>query len=197
MAGNKTTVKFVVSKNTNTQDVTIGNEELPNGPVIVPTAPIVTQTVQTKAPSNTPVATITPTGIPMATQKPGQQDNPIGSKDCVNHVWRISENPVLTYPSTCINNGKNTYTCLFCAATKTEAEEALGHDYREPAVKPEAQCNDMIYNTICSRCGCESSTKTYVVEGKGHTWGVNDGKYISGTGSCTEPKQYYKHCTVC
>ena len=61
------------------------------------------------------------------------------------HAWGEG---VETTPATCTEAGVKTYTCSKCGETKTEAVDALGHDY---------------VDGVCSRCGAAAPTLTEYV----------------------------------
>lgn len=78
------------------------------------------------------------------------------------HTWNDG---VVTTPATCTAAGVKTYTCTVCGATKTEAIEALGHDWNEPTVVYAANGNKGTKTYTCKRQGC-AGTKTEDIDWK-------------------------------
>ena len=78
------------------------------------------------------------------------------------HTWNTG---VVTTPATCTVAGVKTYTCTVCNATKTEAIEALGHDWNEPTVVYAANGNKGTKTYTCKHDGC-TETKTEDIDWK-------------------------------
>ena len=78
------------------------------------------------------------------------------------HTWNDG---VVTTPATCTVAGVKTYTCTVCNATKTEAIEALGHDWNEPTVVYAANGNKGTKTYTCKHDGC-TETKTEDIDWK-------------------------------
>ena len=77
-----------------------------------------------------------------------------------NHTWDDGE---VTTAATCTEAGVKTYTCTVCKATKTEAIEALGHDWNEPTVVYAANGNKGTKTYTCTVC---NATKTEDIDWK-------------------------------
>lgn len=94
--------------------------------------------------------------------------------------------------ATCTEAGVKTYTCTKCHDTKTEAIEALGHDYGEAKITTEPTCTkDGVKSYICKRCG---DVKTEVLPATGHTY--DEGK-ITKEPTETEEGMLVRTCTIC
>lgn len=78
------------------------------------------------------------------------------------HTWNEG---VVTKEPTCTEAGVKTYTCTVCKETKTEAIEALGHDWNEPTVVYAANGNNGTKTYTCKRQGC-AGTKTEDIDWK-------------------------------
>lgn len=78
------------------------------------------------------------------------------------HTWNDG---VVTKEPTCTEAGVKTYTCTVCKETKTEAIEALGHDWNEPTVVYAANGNKGTKTYTCKRQGC-AGTKTEDIDWK-------------------------------
>lgn len=70
--------------------------------------------------------------------------------DC-EHVWDKGTEQLAP---TCTEPGKILYTCTVCGETRTEAVEALGHDYRVETIAPTETEQGYDLHT-CARCGDE------------------------------------------
>ena len=103
------------------------------------------------------------------------------------HKWEtVSETP-----ATCTTAGSKTVTCSVCGQTKTEAIEALGHDYTKEVVA-EATCKaegKILYT--CTRCG---NLKAESIAKKDHT--PVDVEAVAPTCE-TEGVAAGKKCAVC
>ena len=80
------------------------------------------------------------------------------------HTWNDG---VITTEPTCTVAGVKTFTCTKCGETKTEAVEALGHDYQDVVTAPACETQGFTTHT-CSRCG-DHYVDTYV-DALGHAW---------------------------
>ena len=108
--------------------------------------------------------------------------------DALGHRW--NEGEVTTAP-TCTEAGVKTFTCTVCGETRTEAVDALGHDYQAVVTAP--TCTAQGYTThTCTRCD-DSYVDTYV-DALGHNW--NEGE-VTTAPSCTEAGVKTFTCTVC
>ncbi len=67
---------------------------------------------------------------------------------CCKHSWG---NGTTTKAPTCTEEGQKSYTCSKCSKAKTEAVEAMGHDYSSEITAP--TCTEQGYTTYtCARC---------------------------------------------
>ena len=123
-------------------------------------------------------------------ERTSYNDSPIVHKE---HVWNDGE---ISKDSTCTEAGEKIYTCKVCGETKTEAVEALGHDYSEEwTVDKEATCEEAGSKSHhCTRPGCDSKTDVTVIEALGHEWG--EGKETKAP-TCTEAGEKTYTCTRC
>ena len=89
------------------------------------------------------------------------------SVDCTNHEW--DEGKVTTKP-TCTTKGIKTYTCKNCKTTKTEEENALGHDYsKDWTIDKKATCTEEGSKSHhCTRC--DSKKDITSISKKVHEW---------------------------
>ena len=89
------------------------------------------------------------------------------SVDCTNHEW--DEGKVTTKP-TCTTKGIKTYTCKNCKTTKTEEENALGHDYsKDWTIDKKATCTEEGSKSHhCTRC--DSKKDITSISKKEHEW---------------------------
>lgn len=78
------------------------------------------------------------------------------------HTWNAG---VVTKEPACTEAGVKTYTCTTCGATKTEAIEALGHDWNETTVVYAANGNNGTKTYACRREGC-TATNTENIDWK-------------------------------
>ena len=82
----------------------------------------------------------------------------------VGHSWNEGE---VTKAPTCTEAGVRTYTCTECGQTRTEAIQALGHNYKATVTDP--TCIEKGYTEhICERCG-DSYIDSYT-DALGHDW---------------------------
>ncbi len=111
----------------------------------------------------------------------------------LGHEWGEGKE---TKAPTCTEAGEKTYTCTRCDKTKTEAIEALGHDYSDEwTVDKEATCEEAGSKSHhCTRPGCDSKTDVTVIEALGHEWG--EGKETKAP-TCTEAGKKTYTCTRC
>ena len=111
----------------------------------------------------------------------------------LGHEWSEGKE---TKAPTCTEAGEKTYTCTRCNATKTEAIEALGHEYSEEwTVDKEATCEEAGSKSHhCTRLGCDSKSEVTVIEALGHEWG--EGKETKSP-TCTEAGEKTYTCTRC
>jgi len=111
----------------------------------------------------------------------------------LGHEWSEGKE---TKAPTCTEAGEKTYTCTRCNATKTEAIEALGHEYSEEwTVDKEATCEEAGSKSHhCTRLGCDSKSEVTVIEALGHEWGK--GKETKAP-TCTEAGEKTYTCTRC
>ncbi len=111
----------------------------------------------------------------------------------LGHEWSEGKE---TKAPTCTEAGEKTYTCTRCNATKTEAIEALGHEYSEEwTVDKEATCEEAGSKSHhCTRLGCDSKSEVTVIEALGHEWGK--GKETKAP-TCTEAGKKTYTCTRC
>ena len=113
--------------------------------------------------------------------------------EALGHEWGEGKE---TKAPTCTEAGEKTYTCTRCEKTKTEAIEALGHDYSDEwTVDKEATCEEAGSKSHhCTRPGCDSKTDVTVIEALGHEWG--EGKETKAP-TCTEAGEKTYTCTRC
>ena len=111
----------------------------------------------------------------------------------LGHEWSEGKE---TKAPTCTEAGEKTYTCTRCNATKTEAIEALGHEYSEEwTVDKEATCEEAGSKSHhCTRLVCDSKSEVTVIEALGHEWGK--GKETKAP-TCTEAGEKTYTCTRC
>ena len=123
-------------------------------------------------------------------ERTSYNDSPLVHKE---HVWNDGE---ISKDSTCTEAGEKVYTCKVCGETKTEAVEALGHDYSEEwTVDKEATCEEAGSKSHhCTRPGCDSKSEVTVIEALGHEWG--EGKETKAP-TCTEAGEKTYTCTRC
>lgn len=88
------------------------------------------------------------------------------------HTWNEG---VVTKEPTCTEAGVKTYTCTVCGETKTEAIEALGHDWNEPTVVYAANGNNGTKTYTCKRQGC-AGTKTEDIDWKFYLSAISGNK---------------------
>ena len=100
------------------------------------------------------------------------------SLSCV-HSWNSG---VVTQNPSCTTNGKNTYTCIYCASTRNETIAATGHGYGEWT-----KLNDSQHQRVCSRNSSH-------VEKANHNW--NSG-VVTKAATCTSTGSRSFTCTVC
>jgi len=113
--------------------------------------------------------------------------------EALGHEWGEGKE---TKAPTCTEAGEKTYTCTRCEKTKTEAIEALGHDYSDEwTVDKEATCEEAGSKSHhCTRPGCDSKSEVTVIEALGHEWGK--GKETKAP-TCTEAGEKTYTCTRC
>ena len=123
-------------------------------------------------------------------ERTSYNDSPLVHKE---HVWNDGE---ISKDSTCTEAGEKVYTCKVCGETKTEAVEALGHDYSDEwTVDKEATCEEAGSKSHhCTRPGCDSKSEVTVIEALGHEWG--EGKETKAP-TCTEAGEKTYTCTRC
>ena len=123
-------------------------------------------------------------------ERTSYNDSPIVHKE---HVWNDGE---ISKDSTCTEAGEKVYTCKVCGETKTEAVEALGHDYSDEwTVDKEATCEEAGSKSHhCTRPGCDSKTDVTEIAALGHEWG--EGKETKAP-TCTEAGEKTYTCTRC
>ena len=123
-------------------------------------------------------------------ERTSYNDSPIVHKE---HVWNDGE---ISKDSTCTEAGEKVYTCKVCGETKTEAVEALGHDYSDEwTVDKEATCEEAGSKSHhCTRPGCDSKSEVTEIEALGHEWG--EGKETKAP-TCTEAGEKTYTCTRC
>ena len=111
----------------------------------------------------------------------------------LGHEWGEGKE---TKAPTCTKAGEKTYTCTRCEKTKTEAIEALGHDYSDEwTVDKEATCEEAGSKSHhCTRPGCDSKADVTVIEALGHEW--SEGKETKAP-TCTEAGEKTYTCTRC
>ena len=111
----------------------------------------------------------------------------------LGHEWDEGKE---TKAPTCTEAGEKTYTCTRCNATKTEAIEALGHEYSDEwTVDKEATCEEAGSKSHhCTRPGCDSKADVTVIEALGHEW--SEGKETKAP-TCTEAGEKTYTCTRC
>lgn len=91
--------------------------------------------------------------------------------ELAEHTW---DDGVITTDPTCTTAGEKTYTCAVCNGTKTEAVDALGHDFANGSWKTvkEATClEEGLQEKQCSRCDTLDENETQTIEPIGHDWG--------------------------
>ena len=139
-------------------------------------------------------------------------------KDDVNpHDW---DSGTITIAPTCTKEGKKTYTCTVCHATKTEPIDATGHswksDWTSDATHHWHECTNKncdvtdnagkkgyaehsggkatcTQNAVCEFCKAEYGEKLP----HDFTAETVDAKYLKSAATCTEKAVYYKSCAVC
>ncbi len=113
--------------------------------------------------------------------------------EALGHEWSEGKE---TKAPTCTEAGEKTYTCTRCNATKTEAIEALGHNYdTEWTVDKEATCEEAGSKSHhCTRLGCDSKSEVTEIAALGHEWG--EGKETKAP-TCTEAGEKTYTCTRC
>lgn len=83
--------------------------------------------------------------------------------DKAKHTW---DNGTITSEASCTAEGKKTYTCKVCAATKSETIEKVAHTWDEGAVVTAPNCTEKGKNKFtCSVC---SATEEKEVAALGH-----------------------------
>ena len=102
-------------------------------------------------------------------------------------IEALGHSYVLTRTSaTCTSNGFNIYTCSACKTLKTQAQEALGHEYEITTNIPPTDTEDGYITYTCNRCN-DSYTEVIPATGETHThtWGEwvynGDAKYVSAS----------------
>ena len=111
----------------------------------------------------------------------------------LGHEWGKGKE---TKAPTCTEAGEKTYTCTRCEKTKTEAIEALGHNYSDEwTVDKEATCEEAGSKSHhCTRPDCDSKTEVTEIAALGHEWG--EGKETKAP-TCTEAGEKTYTCTRC
>ena len=113
--------------------------------------------------------------------------------EALGHEWGEGKE---TKAPTCTEAGEKTYTCTRCEKTKTEAIEALGHNYSDEwTVDKEATCEEAGSKSHhCTRPDCDSKTEVTEIAALGHEWG--EGKETKAP-TCTEAGEKTYTCTRC
>ena len=88
-------------------------------------------------------------------------DPECGKTETVAHSW---DNGKETTAPTCTQDGVKTFTCFDCGATKTEAIEALGHDWSDWKDDGANATTDTHSHTCNRNCGVAA-------ESEPHSWG--------------------------
>lgn len=91
--------------------------------------------------------------------------NKCGEKRTISHDWDSGK---IDKKVTCTQDGTKSYTCNICGETKTENQEAYGHDY------------DNACDESCNNCG----EKREITHDYGSKW-------------FTSKEQHWKKCSVC
>ena len=115
--------------------------------------------------------------------------------DCLagNHTY--TGKFTVDYDATCVEDGQKSYKCEVCGNVKTEAIDALGHDWEDDYtidIKPTCTTEGQ-KSKHCSVCDAKDSTE--VIDALGHNWSAETTVDIKVT--CTTNGQESKKCTVC
>lgn len=112
--------------------------------------------------------------------------------ELAEHTW---DDGVITTDPTCTTAGEKTYTCAVCNGTKTEAVDALGHDYGEEwdEVTPATCTTAGEVTYTCAACG---GTKTETVKPLGHDFANGSWKTVKEA-TCLEEGLQEKQCSRC
>ena len=98
--------------------------------------------------------------VSYAADAPAEPEVP---SDC-EHEWEL----ISTTPATCTTAGEEHYECAACGESKTEAIDALGHNYGAATETVAPDCtNAGEQESTCSVCG---DVKTETVKALGHTY---------------------------
>ncbi len=109
---------------------------------------------------------------------------------CEEHSW--DEGAVTTEPG-CETEGVRTFTCTVCGETRTEAVEALGHDYVWTVTR-EAACEaDGEETEVCTH-DSGHTRDTRAIPAAGHAW--DEGAVTTEPGCETEGVRTFT-CPVC
>lgn len=112
-------------------------------------------------------------------------------------------NPIIYYPSGCVDEGEIELVCMECGVHRHDIIPANGHTAGTPVKENEAGTVDCTHGAsyenvvYCDVCGAELSRTRVDIPANGHTAG--DPVRENVTATCTEPGSYSEvvYCTVC